>query len=114
MYQRPTTTRPQRRSSNGYLSATATPTRLTTRGPPAGTGLTAARRRAAGQMRSWSWQAVAHGADGVLSFQWRQSRGGGEKFHSGMVPHFGTQGRTFAEVRTLGAELAQVPELAGT
>lgn len=72
------------------------------------------RRKAPGQMRLWSWQAVAHGADGVLSFQWRQSRGGGEKFHSGMVPHFGTQGRTFAEVRALGAELAQVPELAGT
>jgi beta-galactosidase len=65
-------------------------------------------------MRLWSWQAVAHGADGVLFFQWRQSRGGAEKFHSGMVPHAGTDTRTFHEVKALGAELAELPELAGT
>ena len=45
------------------------------------------RAEAARAMRLWSWQAVAHGADAVLYFQWRQSRGGAEKFHSAMVPH---------------------------
>lgn len=67
-----------------------------------------------GAMRLWSWQAVAQGADAVLFFQWRQSRGGAEKFHSAMVPHAGTDTRIFREVCDLGRELASVPELAGT
>ncbi|MFJ3725594.1 beta-galactosidase [Streptomyces sp. NPDC090045] len=67
-----------------------------------------------GLMRLWSWQAVAQGADAVMYFQWRQSRGGAEKFHSGMVPHAGPGTRVHTEVRELGRELALVPELAGT
>ncbi|MFE0878367.1 beta-galactosidase [Streptomyces smyrnaeus] len=67
-----------------------------------------------GAMRLWSWQAVAQGADAVLYFQWRQSRGGAEKFHSAMVPHAGTDTRTFREVAALGQELAGLPQLAGT
>ncbi|MGP3974558.1 beta-galactosidase [Streptomyces sp. 8N114] len=67
-----------------------------------------------GAMRLWSWQAVAQGADAVLYFQWRQSQGGAEKFHSAMVPHAGTDTRIFREVSALGQELATVPQLAGT
>jgi beta-galactosidase len=66
-----------------------------------------------GVMRLWSWQAIAHGADSVMFFQWRQSRGGAEKFHSGMVPHGGPETRTFREVRELGNELAEHPGLLG-
>jgi beta-galactosidase len=66
-----------------------------------------------GAMRLWSWQAVAHGADAVMFFQWRQSRGGAEKFHSAMVPHGGPSTRIFGEVRELGRELAAVRALAG-
>ena len=40
-----------------------------------------------GQMRLWSLGAAARGADGIMFFQWRQSRAGAEKFHSAMVPH---------------------------
>ncbi|WJV48797.1 beta-galactosidase [Streptomyces flavofungini] len=68
-------------------------------------------RKPPGRMRLDSWQAVAHGADAVLFFQWRQSRGGAEKFHSAMVPHAGPQTRTFREVTALGAELAAQPDL---
>ncbi|WP_406282049.1 beta-galactosidase [Embleya sp. NBC_00896] len=67
-----------------------------------------------GNMRLWSWQAVAQGADAIMYFQWRQSRGGAEKFHSGMVPHAGPDTRVFQEVAALGRELAMVPELVGT
>ncbi|MFI1963212.1 beta-galactosidase [Streptomyces pathocidini] len=67
-----------------------------------------------GTMRLWSWQAVAQGADAVLYFQWRQSRGGAEKYHSAMVPHAGTGTRVFREVSDLGRELASVPDIAGT
>ncbi|MEV0211413.1 beta-galactosidase [Streptomyces sp. NPDC050788] len=61
-----------------------------------------------GLNRLWSFQAVARGADAVCYFQWRQSRQGAEKFHSGMVPHAGEEGRTYQEVKQLGEELALV------
>ncbi len=67
-----------------------------------------------GLMPLWSWQAVAHGADAVMFFQWRQSRGGAEKFHSGMVPHAGEDTRVFREVRELGRSLKAAPELIGS
>ncbi|SFW84415.1 beta-galactosidase [Amycolatopsis australiensis] len=67
-----------------------------------------------GAMRLGSWQAIAQGADAVLFFQWRQTAGGAEKFHSAMVPHGGRDTRTFRETAALGRELARVPELAGT
>ncbi|GAB3877057.1 beta-galactosidase [Kibdelosporangium lantanae] len=70
--------------------------------------------KAPGQMRLWSWQAIAHGADAVLYFQWRQSQGGAEKFHSGMVPHAGPESRTFREVSALGAELRAYGEILGS
>ncbi|MFF4400558.1 beta-galactosidase [Streptomyces sp. NPDC001480] len=67
-----------------------------------------------GLNRLWSLQAVARGADAVCYFQWRQSRQGAEKFHSGMVSHAGEHGRTFQEVKRLGAELAKIaPRVTG-
>jgi beta-galactosidase len=62
----------------------------------------------AGLNRLWSLQAVARGADAVCYFQWRQSRQGAEKFHSGMVSHAGEHGRTYQEVKRIGAELARL------
>jgi len=64
--------------------------------------------KAPGQMRAWSYQCVARGADGVLFFQWRQSAVGSEKFHSGLVPHAGTDTRLWREVEQLGRELADL------
>ena len=66
-----------------------------------------------GQMRALSYQAIARGADGILFFQWRQSVVGSEKFHSGMVPHAGTNSRVWREVEQLGAELFELGDLAG-
>ncbi|MEV6104889.1 beta-galactosidase [Streptomyces sp. NPDC051940] len=66
-----------------------------------------------GRMELDSWQAVAHGADSVLFFQWRQSRGGAEKWHAAMVPHGGRSSRVFRDVTALGASLASHPELLG-
>ncbi|MFH9733531.1 beta-galactosidase [Streptomyces sp. NPDC017260] len=61
-----------------------------------------------GLNRLWSLQAVARGADALCYFQWRQSRQGAEKFHSGMVSHAGERGRTYQEVKQLGADLAKL------
>ncbi len=67
--------------------------------------------KAPGQLAAQGMQAVARGADGILFFQWRQSRAGSEKFHSGMLPHAGTGTRTWREVVALGAQLKELPDL---
>lgn len=59
-----------------------------------------------GQMRSISYQAVAHGADTVQFFQLRRSVGACEKFHGAVIDHVGTENtRVFREVAELGNEL---------
>jgi len=71
--------------------------------------------KAPGQMRLWSYQAVARGADGVMFFQWRQSRAGAEKFHSAMVPHGSPEhSPTWHEVVKLGRELGRLDPVCGT
>ncbi|WGP08702.1 beta-galactosidase [Streptomyces sp. SH5] len=73
------------------------------------------RPKPAGLNRLWSLQSVARGADALCYFQWRQSRQGAEKFHSGMLSHAGESGRTFGEVKRIGAELALIgAEVTGT
>jgi len=69
-----------------------------------------------GLMRLWSWQAIGHGSDSAMYFQWRRSRGGHEKFHGAVVEHEGTEKpRVFQEVAALGEELARVgPTVVGT
>ena len=70
--------------------------------------------KAAGQMRLWSFQAVARGADGVMFFQWRQSRAGAEKFHSAMVSHGPVEkSPVWQEVVRLGRELANLDAVVG-
>ncbi|CAA9464614.1 MAG: GH42 [uncultured Rubrobacteraceae bacterium] len=65
-------------------------------------------------MRLWSYGAVARGAEGIMFFQWRQSRAGAEKYHSAMVPHVPTEtSRSWSEVSRLGAELGRLDELLG-
>jgi len=67
-----------------------------------------------GEMRLWSYGAVARGAEGIMFFQWRQSRAGAEKFHSAMVPHVPVEdSRSWREVSRLGAELGKLDELLG-
>ena len=67
-----------------------------------------------GLMRLWSYQAVANGADAVMYFQWRASKKGTEKYHSGIVPHFGETSRVFREVAALGNELKGLSEIRGS
>jgi beta-galactosidase len=57
---------------------------------------------------------VAHGADAVCFFQWRQSRAGAEKYHSAMLPHAGTDSEVFRSVSALGARLRDLAAVAGS
>jgi beta-galactosidase len=70
--------------------------------------------KAPGQLIRNSLQHVARGADSVLFFQWRASRAGAEKFHSGLVPHVGTDSKVWREVVELGRILAAIGEVAGS
>lgn len=62
------------------------------------------------EMRMLSYQALAHGANGINFFQLKQSRSGAEKFH-GAVLTVGdaVNSRTYREVQKLGKELASLP-----
>jgi beta-galactosidase len=57
---------------------------------------------------------VARGSEGALFFQWRASRAGAERWHSGMVPHAGTDTALWREVVTLGGHLRRLGEVAGS
>ncbi len=67
-----------------------------------------------GAMARDSLTHVAHGADAVCFFQWRQSKAGAEKYHSGMVPHAGENSRLFDAVKQLGATLNDLAPIAGS
>ncbi|WP_113719027.1 beta-galactosidase [Arthrobacter dokdonensis] len=70
--------------------------------------------KAPGVMRLDSYQALAHGAEGVMYFQWRAARFGPEKFHAAILGHRGEASRTFQECSMLGAELQQLGALKGS
>lgn len=64
-----------------------------------------------GVLRLWSHQAIAHGADAIMYFQLRQSRGASEKYHGAVISHAGHENtRVFREVSELGAELKKLGE----
>ncbi len=70
--------------------------------------------KAAGETLRDSLIHVANGADTIGFFQWRASRAGAEKWHSGLVPHAGADSDRFAEVCRLGAALERLGEVAGS
>jgi beta-galactosidase len=57
---------------------------------------------------------LARGADAIMFFQWRASRRGAEKWHSGMVPHAGTDSKIWREVCELGSRLGDLAEIEGS
>ena len=58
-----------------------------------------------GEMRLWTFQAIAHGADAILYFRWRTARFGTEQFWHGVLYHHGQPGRRYDELKTIGEEL---------
>jgi len=63
-----------------------------------------------GEIRLWSWQAVAHGADAVVYFRWRTARFGTEQYWHGVLQHHGKPGRRYFEVKQTGEELARLAD----
>ncbi|MDP5279790.1 beta-galactosidase [Sphingomonas sp. DG1-23] len=68
-----------------------------------------------GQVREMAWQAVGHGADALLYWQWRPARNGQETYHGALLGADGTPVPVFGEVARTGKEFAQAaPLLADT
>ena len=67
-----------------------------------------------GELARNSLTHLARGADAIMFFQFRASRGGAEKFHSAMLPHAGTGSRVWREVLALGADLATLAPVRGS
>lgn len=68
-----------------------------------------------GEIRAAAWNAVAHGADGVLYWQWRNALNGQEQYHGSIVAPDGNPRPAYREIAALGDEFAKASEwLAGT
>jgi beta-galactosidase len=64
-----------------------------------------------GEARAMAWQAVAHGAEAVLYWQWRSALGGQEQFHGTLVDQSGRPRPFYGEVQIIAAEFAKVAGL---
>ena len=66
------------------------------------------------QLLTESLQAVAHGSDSVLYFQYRKGRGSHEKYHGAIVDHVGHENtRMFKEVTKVGEALQNLSPVIG-
>jgi len=64
-----------------------------------------------GMVRLWSWEAIAHGADVVSYFRWRQAPFAQEQMHSGLQLPDGEASECAAEIKQLADELGKIDEM---
>ena len=57
-----------------------------------------------GETRAMAWQAVGHGADAVLYWQWRDALNGQEQYHGALVGPDGTPMPIYSEISEVGSE----------
>jgi beta-galactosidase len=68
-----------------------------------------------GETRAMAWQAIGHGADAVLYWQWRSALNGQEQYHGALVGPDGEPLPIYEEVREEGQEFEKASAaLAGT
>jgi beta-galactosidase len=61
-----------------------------------------------GEIGLWAYQAVAHGADGIVFFRWRTARFGTEEYWHGVIDHDGKPRRRYAEIKQMGEQMARI------
>ena len=64
-----------------------------------------------GEARTMAWQAIAHGADAVLYWQWRSALGGQEQYHGALVDQSGQPRPLYAEAQQLAGEVNALSDL---
>jgi beta-galactosidase len=68
-----------------------------------------------GETRAMAWQAIGHGSDAVLYWQWRNALNGQETLHGSIIGPDGKPLPVYAEISQLGREMAKAsPAIAGT
>jgi beta-galactosidase len=67
-----------------------------------------------GQMRLWTYQSIAHGADMLLYFRWRTAAFGTEIYWHGINDYHNRPNRRVAEAATIGRELAVGSSMVGS
>lgn len=60
------------------------------------------------QLRLWTYQAVAHGAEGMVYFRFRTAIFGMEQYWYGILDHDGVPRRRYYEIQKTGAELLRL------
>lgn len=63
-----------------------------------------------GQLRLWTYQAVAHGAEGIVYFRFRTALFGMEQYWYGVLDHDGKPRRRFFEIKKTGEELKRLQD----
>jgi beta-galactosidase len=61
-----------------------------------------------GQVRLWAWQTVAHGAEGVVHFNWRTARRGVETYWYGVLDADDVPRARFEDFKREGQEMRKV------
>ncbi|WP_066172712.1 beta-galactosidase [Bacillus marinisedimentorum] len=61
-----------------------------------------------GQMRLWTYQSIAHGADMLLYFRWRTATKGTEIYWHGINDYHNQPNRRVSEARQIGEELSRI------
>ncbi|MFL5761112.1 MAG: beta-galactosidase [Thermomicrobiales bacterium] len=64
-----------------------------------------------GEARAMAWHAVAHGADGLLYWQWRMAKGGQEQYWGTIVDQSGQPRPYYEEIQRLGREFGAMRSL---
>ncbi len=67
-----------------------------------------------GQMRLWTMQAVAHGADFISFFRWRTCRFGTEMYWHGINDPSNKPNRRLEELRSINKDRLKISEIAGS
>lgn len=67
-----------------------------------------------GQMRLWTYQSIAHGADALLYFRWRTAPYGTEIYWHGINDTHNVPNRRCEEAAQIGREIAKIDGLTGT
>ena len=75
-------------------------------GPPGASLISATPRP--GNIRLWSYQAIAHGAEAIVYFRWRTCQFGAEEYWHGILDHDGKPRRRYCEVQKMGRELQRI------
>ena len=60
-----------------------------------------------GETRTMAWQAIGHGADAVLYWQWRDALNGQEQYHGAVVGPDGAPLPIYSEISRIGSEFAR-------